>query len=157
MKVPSLATGVKGKGLADILKNAENLMKDGKFTSALDQYDEAEQVAPNNPLTRSAAPTPSSAPPTTPAPKRTFATSSQKNPELLVGQYDLTDMLGEQRMQVLVKDLKEIANREQKEAASGLPAGVHRLQHRPRAERRGVSRPRRQAQRREGPVLPTAA
>jgi tetratricopeptide (TPR) repeat protein len=116
VKVPSLATGVKGKGLADTLKNAENLMKEGKFTSALDQYDTAEQVAPNNPLTRLGRANAELGAAYYARAEAHLRDVFQKNPELLAGQYDLTNMLGEQRMQVLVKDLKEIANREQKEA-----------------------------------------
>ena len=50
IKVPSLAQGVKAKSISDYLKAAEASMKDGKFTSAFDDYDKAEQVAPNNPL-----------------------------------------------------------------------------------------------------------
>jgi tetratricopeptide (TPR) repeat protein len=116
VKVPSLATGVKGKGLADVLKNAENLMKEGKFTSALDQYDAAEQVAPNNPLTRLGRANAELGAAYYARAEAHLRDVFQKNPELLAGQYDLTNMLGEQRMQVLVKDLKEIANRDQKEA-----------------------------------------
>ena len=116
VKVPSLATGVKGKGLSDVLKNAENLMKEGKFTSALDQYDAAEQVAPNNPLTRLGRANAELGAAYYARAEAHLRDVFQKNPELLAGQYDLTNMLGEQRMQVLVKDLKEIANREQKEA-----------------------------------------
>ena len=116
VKVPSLATGVKGKGLADVLKNAENLMKEGKFTSALDQYDAAEQVAPNNPLTRLGRANAELGAAYYARAEAHLRDVFQKNPELLTGQYDLTNMLGEQRMQVLVNDLKEIANREQKEA-----------------------------------------
>jgi hypothetical protein len=37
------------------------------------------------------------------------------HPELLVAQYDLTGMLGEQRLQTLVRDLKELAKKDQKE------------------------------------------
>ena len=116
VKVPSLATGVKGKGLADVLKNAENLMKEGKFTSALDQYDMAEQVAPNNPLTRLGRANAELGASYYARAEAHLRDVFQKNPELLAGQYDLTSMLGEQRLNVLVKDLKDIANREQKEA-----------------------------------------
>jgi tetratricopeptide (TPR) repeat protein len=115
VKVPSLATGVKAKGLSDVLKNAENLMKDGKFTSALDQYDQAEQVAPNNPLIRLGRANAELGASYYARAEAHLRDVFGKNPELLSGQYDLTGMLGEQRVAVLVKDLKEIANREQRE------------------------------------------
>ena len=50
MKVTTLAQGIKGKSLGDYLKAAEQSMKEGKFTAAFDDYDKAEQIAPNNPL-----------------------------------------------------------------------------------------------------------
>ena len=46
--VSSLADGVQAKSLKDFLSEAETLMKQGKFYSALDQYDSAEMIAPNN-------------------------------------------------------------------------------------------------------------
>ncbi len=50
LKVTSLATGVRAKGLHDMLSTAEDLMRQGKFQSAIDRYDVALQIAPNNPL-----------------------------------------------------------------------------------------------------------
>jgi tetratricopeptide (TPR) repeat protein len=50
MKVTSLATGVRAKGLHDMLAQAEDLMRQGKFQSAIERYDIALQIAPNNPL-----------------------------------------------------------------------------------------------------------
>ena len=41
--------------------------------------------------------------------------SSRFTPSLLVAQYDLTNMLGEQRLQNLVRDLKELSKNDQKE------------------------------------------
>src|SRR5262249_7098675 len=35
-----------------------------------------------------------------------------QDPSLMEGQYDITSMIGEDRLQFLVKDLKEIANKE---------------------------------------------
>jgi tetratricopeptide (TPR) repeat protein len=50
IKVTSLATGVRAKGLHDMLASAEDLMRQGKFQSAIDRYNVASQIAPNNPL-----------------------------------------------------------------------------------------------------------
>ena len=90
-------------------------MRDGKFTAALDKYDDAERVVPNNPLVnlgRANAELGASY----------YARADQhlrdlftNHPELLVAQYDLTAMLGEQRLQTLVRDLKEISKKDQRE------------------------------------------
>jgi hypothetical protein len=50
VKINSLATGVRAKGLHDLLASAEDLMRQGKFQTAVDRYNMAQQVAPNNPL-----------------------------------------------------------------------------------------------------------
>jgi tetratricopeptide (TPR) repeat protein len=115
VKVPSLASGVKAKGLGDLLKNAETLMKDGQFQKALDQYDQAEQVAPNNPLTRLGRANAELGASFYARSEAHLREVFQKNPELLSGQYDLTTMLGEQRLQGLIKDLKTLANQQQQE------------------------------------------
>jgi hypothetical protein len=115
IKTQSFASGIKAKGLADILKNAEDLMKDGKFTAALDRYEDADRVAPNNPLiklARANAELGASYYARAEAHLRDVFTS---NPELLNGQYDLTAMLGEQRLSTLVKDLKDISKKEDRE------------------------------------------
>src|SRR5437763_13238481 len=94
------------------MKTPEDLMRQGKFISALDQYDSAQQVAPNYAvavLGRANAELGAS-----------YYTRSEidlrqaftQDPSLLEGQFDLRGMLGEDRLAFLVKDLKEIVNRE---------------------------------------------
>jgi hypothetical protein len=113
VKIDSLAKGVPGKGLNELLSGAEGLMKEGKFSSALEKYDQAEQVAPNNSLIklgRANAELGASY----------FARADQHLREafagdeaLLMGQYDLRTFLGEDRLKVIANDLKDIANKEQ--------------------------------------------
>jgi tetratricopeptide (TPR) repeat protein len=116
VKVPSLSSGVKGKGLAELLKQAEDEMKAGKFTKALDDYDKADQVAPNNPMIKLGRANAELGASYYARADAHLREALSKNPELLAGQYDLANMLGEQRLQTLVRDLKEIANKEQGES-----------------------------------------
>ena len=115
VKVNSFATGMKGKGLSEVMKNAETLMKDGKFTNALDEYDKAEQVAPNNPLIRLGRANAELGAAYYARAEAHLRDAFNSNPELLNGQYDLTALLGESRVQTLVRDLKDIMNKEQRE------------------------------------------
>jgi tetratricopeptide (TPR) repeat protein len=118
LRLESFATGVQAKGLADFLKEAERLMKEGKFYSALDQYDLAEQVAPNNPLVglgRAVAELGASY----------YARADQhlreaftRDPALLMAQYDLKSFLGQERLEFVVNDLRAISNRETNEPRS---------------------------------------
>ncbi|MGB7160558.1 MAG: hypothetical protein WBD40_21010, partial [Tepidisphaeraceae bacterium] len=116
VKIETLAKGVPGKGLADLLTSAESLMKQGRFTSALEKYDQAEQVAPNNPLIklgRANAELGASYFARADAHLREAFTADAA---LLMGQYDLRAFLGEDRLKVVASDLKEIANAEQSQA-----------------------------------------
>jgi hypothetical protein len=123
--ITSLATGIKAQGLATLLKTAEDQMRQGKFSTALNTYDTARQVAPNNP----------------------FATLGQAFAELgaasygraemdlrqsfqadsgavLLGTYDLRGFLGEDRLKFVVKDLKDINAKEKNERAAFLLAYI---------------------------------
>ena len=113
VKVTSLATGVRGEGLANVLKKAETLMKEGKYTSALDQYDAAEAVTPNNPLItlgRGHAELGAGFYMRAEGHLRQALTADRA---LLMGQYDLTAMLGEDRLTRLVSELKDQTTKNQ--------------------------------------------
>jgi tetratricopeptide (TPR) repeat protein len=84
-------------------------MKQGKFSDALEQYDLAEQVAPNNGLI------------TLGKAHAELGASSYRNaeahirqsfgaePALMMGRYDLYGFLGKDRVQVVIKDLVELS------------------------------------------------
>ncbi len=122
--ITSLATGVKAKGLAGLLTTAEDQMRQGKFTNALDTYDSAQQVAPNNPfitLGRGFAELGASYYGKAESDlRRSFAAE----PAVLVGQYDLKGFLGEDRLKFIVKDLKEIMSSEKSERPAFLLAYI---------------------------------
>ncbi|HRK29716.1 MAG TPA: hypothetical protein PLD59_01455 [Tepidisphaeraceae bacterium] len=110
--VTSLATGVTAKGLSDVLTEAEQLMREQKFVTALGKYDMAEQIAPNNPLVllgRANAELGASYYARAETHLRQAFTGA---PALMMARYDLRQFLGEERLAFLVKDLKEIANNE---------------------------------------------
>jgi hypothetical protein len=116
LQIHSLAEGVQAKGLADLLTEAETQMKAGHFHSALEQYELAEQVAPNNPLIllgRANAELGQSYYTRADTHLRQAFSGDQA---LLMGQYDLNTLLGQDRLQFLVSDLKAIAQRETKES-----------------------------------------
>lgn len=122
--ITSLATGIRSKGLADLLKSAEDQMRQGKFTAALDTYDAAQQVAPNNPfitLGRGFAELGASYYGKAEADLRR---SFLAEPAVLVGQYDLKGFLGEDRLRFVQKDLKGIYDSEKTERPAFLLAYI---------------------------------
>lgn len=116
VKVPTLTEGMKGKGFTDLMKTGEQAMKDGKYTLAFENYDKAEQIAPNNPLIKlGRAHTELAATYYARADVHLREVFSA-HPEMLVAQYDLIAMLGEARVKTLINDLKDISKKDQREA-----------------------------------------
>jgi hypothetical protein len=107
--ITSLATGIQAKGLADLMKSAEDKMRQGKFTEAVDTYETAQAVAPNNPfiaLGRSFAELGASF----------YGKADQDltraiiaDPAVLAGKYDLNGFLGEDRVKFVNSDLADLA------------------------------------------------
>jgi tetratricopeptide (TPR) repeat protein len=107
--IHSLAVGIHARGLRDVMADAEEHMRQGHFAEAMLRYAAAADVAPNNPLV---------------ALGRSYAElgsgyyaraahdlriALQADPVLLMGRYDLKNLLGENRLEFIVRDLKQIA------------------------------------------------
>jgi thioredoxin-like negative regulator of GroEL len=110
LQVQNFATGVEARGLHDLLQSADDLMRKGKFTSAMDEYDNAAAVAPNNPLVvigRANAELAASLYSRAEADLRAAYGSDQA---VMMAQYDLKDLIGEDRLKYLSDDLKQIAD-----------------------------------------------
>jgi hypothetical protein len=116
LKVKSLATGVPAKGFSTMLTQAEDLMKQGKFASAIDQYDAAEQVAPNNPLVKIGRANAELGAAYYLQAENHLRDAFKSDPALLTAQYDLKGFFGEDRLAFLAKDLNDIAKADQKQS-----------------------------------------
>lgn len=114
LQIDSLARDVQAKGLKEVMTEAEELMKQQKFASALERYDTAELVAPNNPLVALGRAHAELGASYYSRAETHLREAFRGNPALLMGQYDLRSFLGDDRLQFLVKDLKEIANKEER-------------------------------------------
>jgi hypothetical protein len=122
--ITSLATGIKSPSLAKLLKTAEDQMRQGKFTGALNTYDDAQQVVPNNAfvtLGRSFAELGASYYGKSELDLRRSVTTE---PAVLIGQYDLKGFLGEDRLQFVQKDLTDIYNHEKSQRPALLLAYI---------------------------------
>jgi hypothetical protein len=109
VKIKDLSSGVKARGLSDILKKGEDLMKDGKWYSAVEQYDIARQVAPNNMLIMVGRANAELGGSYYGQAEGDLRYAFTQDPAMLEGQYDLRSMIGSDRLEFLVKDLKDIA------------------------------------------------
>jgi tetratricopeptide (TPR) repeat protein len=115
-KIGSIADGVQAQGLRDVLTGAEGLMRQQKFAEALQQYDVARQVAPNNALITMARANAELAASYYRRAETSLRDAVGRAPELVVAQFDLRGLVGEERLQTVVKDLKELGNNDPKQA-----------------------------------------
>lgn len=112
VKITSLADGVKAKGLHDLLASAEDLMRADKFASAIQKYNDAERVAPNNSfasLGRAHAELGAAYYGKAEADLRRVVAL---DPALLMAQFDLSAVMNAQRLAYVQKDLKDLAAKE---------------------------------------------
>jgi tetratricopeptide (TPR) repeat protein len=116
VKVTNLAEGTKAKGLATLLSGAEESMRAGQFGAAIDRYDAAAKVAPNNPLVTLGRAHAELGASYYGRAESDLRKAFANGPALLLGQYDLVTFLGEERLAFVIKDLKEIATAEKQQA-----------------------------------------
>lgn len=108
--IDSLAAGINSKTLKQVMSDAEDEMAHGRWVAAIDQYDVAQQLAPNNPLIglgRSYAELGASYYAQAESHLRQVLSSDQT---LLMGRYDLVKMMGKDRVDYVKADLKGAAS-----------------------------------------------
>lgn len=114
--IDSLATGIKAKSLSDLMAEAEDLMRKGKFQSSLDKWDMAQQVAPDQPEVLLGRATAELGAASYANAETHLRQAFSGAPALMMARYDLRKFLGDERLTFLVKDLKEIASNERASA-----------------------------------------
>jgi tetratricopeptide (TPR) repeat protein len=119
-KIGSIAEGVQAPGLRDVLTSAEGLMREQKFAEALQKYDTAQRVAPNNALITMGRANAELGASYYRRAEMSLRDAVGRAPELVVGQFDLRSLIGEDRLQVLVKDLKDLSASDPKSARAPL-------------------------------------
>jgi tetratricopeptide (TPR) repeat protein len=110
MQINSFAEGMNAKGLAALISSGESLVRHQQYDKAIGEFDQALDVAPNNPLIligradaelgggyyRQAS--------------ADLHDAFAADPAVLLSQYDLTKHLGPERAKALTTDLKSIAD-----------------------------------------------
>ncbi len=116
LKISSFAEGVKATGLKNLLLDAEKAMQSGKFTQALDYYDGAASVAPNNPLIMVGRSIAELGAGYYARAQIHLEQALSMDPALLMARYDLKVFYGEDRLTYIARDLKDLAQAETRQS-----------------------------------------
>ncbi|HET6249386.1 MAG TPA: tetratricopeptide repeat protein [Tepidisphaeraceae bacterium] len=114
VSVSSLAEGVKAKGLHDLLANAEDLIPKGKYDSAIQEYNQAFRVAPNNPLPILGRANAELAGGYYARAAMDLQLIFRTDPELLMAQFDLKAIFAKERLDFIRKDLHDLTQSDPK-------------------------------------------
>ncbi|HZK82698.1 MAG TPA: tetratricopeptide repeat protein [Humisphaera sp.] len=109
VKVSHLATGVKAKGLHDLLAGGEELITDGKYDLAIAKFNQAQRVAPNNPLPVLGRANAELAGGYYARAEQDLRLVFRTNRELLMAQFDLKSLFPKDREEYVRKDLNDLA------------------------------------------------
>jgi hypothetical protein len=116
VRIESFAQGIDAEGLRNLMNEAEALMQEGKWISALQKYEDAARVAPDERLIVVARAIAELGATYYAHAETDLRRAFTRDPNLLMAQYDLRELIGEDRLQFISDDLKEIANKEQQSA-----------------------------------------
>lgn len=119
LKVPSLA-GDNQTGLNELLKRAETQLREGKFSTAIETYEQAEKVAPNNPLIKLGRTHAELGGGYYRRAQNSLRQTLTADKNLLAGQYDLKGFIGEQRLQTVERDLQDLIQRDKNDTGAVL-------------------------------------
>jgi tetratricopeptide (TPR) repeat protein len=107
--IDSYATGIKAKGLANLISSAESMVQKQQYDKAIGTFNEAIDVAPNNPMILLARANAELGGGYFAQANADLHLSIAQDPAILMGQYDLQKHLGPERLKSLISDLKEIS------------------------------------------------
>jgi len=114
VQVHSLADGIQAQGLKQLMTTAENQMHQGKWISAIETYQNAVRVAPNNPLVIIGRANAELGATYYARAEDDLKQAFIGDKKLLLGQYDLRKMIGDDRLSYLLTDLKEMNQKDPK-------------------------------------------
>ncbi|HWE02326.1 MAG TPA: hypothetical protein VG326_07925 [Tepidisphaeraceae bacterium] len=109
VKVSRLATGVKAKGLHDLLAGGEDLITAGKYESAIAKFNQAQRVAPNNPLAILGRANAELAGGFYARAEQDLRLVFRTDRELLLAQFDLKSLFPKDRVDYVRNDLNDLA------------------------------------------------
>lgn len=113
LAIDSLASGVTASGLAQLLKQGEDLTRDGKYEQAMEIFAAASEVAPNNYLATIGTAHAALAGGFFKKAETAVRAAYLADPSLLMAKFNLKKMIGQDALPNVVNQLKQAANSQQ--------------------------------------------
>jgi tetratricopeptide (TPR) repeat protein len=109
VEIGSIGASIRSQGLSQLVQQGEDLARHQKFKDAITKFLDARQVAPNNMLIAIDLANAELGAGFYEQASQYLHDAFSVDPALLMGKYDLTQVLGPDRLQILIADLKHVA------------------------------------------------
>ncbi|MEM6314268.1 MAG: hypothetical protein AAF743_09290 [Planctomycetota bacterium] len=133
LRVRDLGAGVQGKPIAQLFETADAAMQEQRFADAIEAYRAVERVDPTNAMATFGRATAEMAGGYYGRAANTYRAVFLRQPALLMAQYDMPAIVGADRLDAVMTDLKKIINEDERAAA---PALLMAIIHHNRGEAR---------------------
>jgi tetratricopeptide (TPR) repeat protein len=112
VKVKSLAEGIKAKGLHDLMAGAEEMVRTAKYDLAIQNYNKAQRVAPNNALTQFGRANAELAGGYYQRAEQDLRVAFGNSPALLLLKFDVASLFPKDRLPAVRNDLRDLTTKE---------------------------------------------
>ena len=112
VNINSLSEGIQSRGLSQILKDAEDLVRAGKYKEALDQYNQAAVIVPNNPMILLGRANAELGANLYARAEADLRDAYGADTALMMGKFNINDLIGAKRIGDIEADLASIAEKD---------------------------------------------
>lgn len=118
VKITSLSAGVPSPALQGVIKKGEELLKTGKYTEAARQFQAARELAPNNRLILVGLAHAELGGGYYDRAEQHLRQALLGDPVLTMAQFDLRRMLQQDRLEIVIRELKDVAKQQEKDTGA---------------------------------------
>jgi tetratricopeptide (TPR) repeat protein len=113
VQINSLSEGMQSRGLGQILKDAEDLVRQGKYKEAMDQYNNAAVIVPNNPMILLGRADAELGANLYARAENDLREAFAADTALMMAKINLKDLIGPKRIDEIQADLQQVAEKDQ--------------------------------------------
>jgi len=111
VQIDSMAEGMASRSLGEILKNAEDLVHQGKYKEAIDQYNNAAVIVPNNPMIMLGRANAEIGANLYVRAETDIRKAFAADTALMMAKFNLDGLLGQKRLDAIIADLEQVSDK----------------------------------------------